>query len=59
MTFLVLAAALTQPPVQPPKFDLRDWTPRPASAGEPWERMKDPDWDDPRFEALKNIKARS
>ena len=31
-------------------FDLMDWTPRPAvSKGEPWERMKDPDWDDDRF----------
>ncbi len=31
-------------------FDLLDWTPRPAlGKGEPWERMKDPDWDDDRF----------
>ncbi len=31
-------------------FDLMDWTPRPAvGKGEPWERMKDPDWDDDRF----------
>jgi hypothetical protein len=53
MTFLVLAAALAQqPPVAPQKFDLRDWTPRPASKGEPWERMKDPDWDDPRFRSM-------
>ena len=31
-------------------FDLMDWTPRPAvGKGEPWERMKDPDWDEDRF----------
>jgi hypothetical protein len=56
MTLLLLAAALGQPPAaptQPPKFDLRDWTPRPATGkAEPWEKMKDPDWDDPRFRSM-------
>jgi hypothetical protein len=37
-------------PVTPPKFDIMDWTPRPAvGKGEPWERMADPQWDDARF----------
>ncbi|HEY2786786.1 MAG TPA: DUF6797 domain-containing protein, partial [Fimbriiglobus sp.] len=57
-TLLLLAAALAQPPAapkppaQPLKFDIRDWTPRPASKGEPWETKKDPDWDDPRFRSM-------
>ncbi|MCU0703312.1 MAG: hypothetical protein MUF18_04905 [Fimbriiglobus sp.] len=37
-------------PVPPAKFDIMDWTPRPAvGKGEPWERMTDPQWDDARF----------
>jgi hypothetical protein len=56
MSFLLLAAALGQPPVAPttpPKFDLMDWTPRPATGkAEPWEKEQDPDWDDPRFRSM-------
>jgi hypothetical protein len=53
--FALLPAPLfaQQPPpvqVQPPKFDIMDWTPRPAvGKGEAWEKKKDPDWDDARF----------
>lgn len=37
-------------PTDPPKFDIMDWTPRPAvGKGEPWEKMTDPQWDDARF----------
>lgn len=37
-------------PADPPKFDINDWTPRPAvGKGEPWEKMSDPQWDDARF----------
>ncbi len=37
-------------PADPPKFDIMDWTPRPAvGKGEPWEKMTDPQWDDARF----------
>ena len=44
---LLGSAAFAQ---QTKPFDLMDWTPRPAvGKGEPWERMKDPDWDDDRF----------
>ena len=33
-------------PAQAPKFDIMDWTPRPAvGKGEPWELMTDPQWD--------------
>ncbi len=39
-----------QPVTSPPKFDIMDWTPRPAvGKGEPWEKMSDPQWDDARF----------
>ena len=32
---------------------LADWTPRPAlGKAEPWERKKDPDWDDGRFRLM-------
>src|SRR5262245_42224834 len=61
-TLLLLAAALGQPPVappphaapaQPPQFDIRDWTPRPVEGkAEPWQKKKDPDWDDPRFKSM-------
>ncbi len=31
-------------------FDINDWTPRPATGqAEPWEKMRDPQWDDARF----------
>jgi hypothetical protein len=54
--FLLLAAALAQPPAAPTvpqKFDIRDWTPRPAGdTAEPWQQKKDPDWDDPRFKSM-------
>jgi hypothetical protein len=32
---------------------LADWTPRPATGpAEPWEKKRDPDWDDPRFRLM-------
>ena len=38
---------------QPPKVDLDDWTPRPATGQvEPWETRRDPQWDDARFQAM-------
>ena len=47
LLFVLVTPAIAQ---QPKPFDLMDWTPRPAvGKGEPWERMKDPDWDDDRF----------
>jgi len=55
---VVLAASLlavAQPPkVFPPKpFDILDWTPRPATGqAEPWEKMRDPQWDDARFRGM-------
>ena len=40
----------TKPAESPPKFDIMDWTPRPAlGQAEPWEKMRDPQWDDKRF----------
>lgn len=37
-------------PTGPPKFDIMDWTPRPATGqAEPWEKKRDPEWDDARF----------
>jgi hypothetical protein len=42
----------TQPPIVAP-INIDDWTPRPAiGKGEPYERMKDPEWDDPRFQQM-------
>ena len=38
------------PPIVAP-IDISEWTPRPAiGKGEPYERMKDPEWDDKRFQ---------
>ena len=38
------------PPIVAP-IDINEWTPRPAiGKGEPYERMKDPEWDDKRFQ---------
>ncbi len=38
------------PPLVAP-INIDDWTPRPAiGKGEPYERMKDPEWDDKRFQ---------
>ena len=38
---------------EPPKVDLDDWTPRPATGQvEPWETKRDPQWDDARFQAM-------
>ena len=38
------------PVVAPPKFNIDDWTPRAATGqAEPWEKKRDPDWDDARF----------
>ena len=43
------APKLTPPIVAP--IDISEWTPRPAiGKGEPYERMKDPEWDDKRFQ---------
>lgn len=63
VTLVVLIPALlvaqpTRPPVaplvQPPKsFDIMDWTPRPAlGQAEPWEKKKDPEWDDVRLRQM-------
>jgi hypothetical protein len=50
---LIPSALLAAEPIKPPAVapvDLQDWTPRPAvGKGEPWEKMKDPDWDETRF----------
>ena len=36
-----------------PPFDLRDWTPRPATGpAEPWEKATDKDWIDPRLRLM-------
>lgn len=38
-------------PADPTKFDIMDWTPRPAiGQAEPWEKKHDPEWDDARFQ---------
>ncbi len=49
-----LLAVAQQPKAEPPKpFDILDWTPRPAvGKAEPWEKMKDPDWDETRFQQM-------
>ncbi len=47
----LLAACLT--PAGEPPFDLRDWTPRPATGkAEPWEKATDKDWIDPRLRSM-------
>ncbi|MFO0935194.1 MAG: hypothetical protein U0798_01600 [Gemmataceae bacterium] len=36
-----------------PNPAIADWTPRPARGqSEPWERKRDPDWDDARFRSM-------
>ncbi len=53
--FLASLPAVAADPPKPPlvaPVDINDWTPRPAGGkAEPFERMKDPDWDDKRFQA--------
>lgn len=51
LLLVTLPLVAQQPkPADPPKFDIMDWTPRPAvGKGEPWEKMTDPQWDDARF----------
>ncbi|QEL15854.1 DUF6797 domain-containing protein [Limnoglobus roseus] len=45
------AADPPKPPLVAP-VDINDWTPRPGvGKAEPFERMKDPDWDDKRFQS--------
>jgi hypothetical protein len=51
------ATALSAPPQAPPPRPaadpLADWTPRPATGqAEPWEKKRDPEWDDPRFRLM-------
>ncbi len=51
----VASALMAQQPTVPPKpkFDIMDWTPRPAVGyGEPWEKMTDPQWDDNRLQSM-------
>jgi hypothetical protein len=49
-SFPVVAADPPKPPIVAP-VDLTEWTPRPAvGKAEPYERMKDPEWDDKRFQ---------
>ncbi|MBX3401558.1 MAG: hypothetical protein KF873_22740 [Gemmataceae bacterium] len=52
---LPLASFAADPPKPAPPLvapiNIDDWTPRPAiGKGEPYERMKDPEWDDKRFQ---------
>jgi hypothetical protein len=53
LPLLLAAAPFEQPPAKlPAGIDpaLADWTPRPAQGkSEPWEKMTDKDWIDPRF----------
>jgi len=52
---LALAAPVDAPPKLPAGIDpaLADWTPRPAQGkAEPWEKMTDKDWIDPRFREM-------
>lgn len=53
LPLLLAAAPFEQPPAKlPAGIDpaLADWTPRPAvGKAEPWEKMLDKDWIDPRF----------
>ena len=60
MRSIILLVVLFGSPIfaaEPPKapivapIDISEWTPRPAiGKGEPYERMKDPEWDDKRFQ---------
>jgi hypothetical protein len=63
VTLVALVPALVvaqppRPPVAPPappvkSFDIMDWTPRPAlGQAEPWEKKKDPEWDDARLRQM-------
>ncbi len=46
----IFAADPPKAPIVAP-IDISEWTPRPAiGKGEPYERMKDPEWDDKRFQ---------
>ncbi len=50
--FTTLPVFAVDPPKAPP-VDIADWTPRPASGkAEPWEKMKDPDWNEVRFRSM-------
>ena len=52
---LVPPVVLKETPVDPKGVppDLADWTPRPATGkAEPWEKMRDPDWQDARFRSM-------
>lgn len=55
LLLLPLASFAADPPKPAPPLvapiNIDDWTPRPAiGKGEPYERMKDPEWDDKRFQ---------
>jgi hypothetical protein len=53
--FLLFASSCWQPTKPPAGIDpaLADWTPRPAQGkAEPWEKMTDKDWIDPRFREM-------
>ncbi len=56
LPLLLAAAPFDQPPAKlPAGIDpaLADWTPRPAQGkAEPWEKMTDKDWIDPRFREM-------
>ena len=50
--FTTLPMFAADPPKAPP-VDIADWTPRPATGpAEPWEKMRDPQWDDARFRSM-------
>ncbi|MGL6074072.1 MAG: hypothetical protein ACRC8S_07920 [Fimbriiglobus sp.] len=52
MRLVILLILFVVGPVaaQPPKVNIEDWTPRPATGkAEPWEKKRDPEWDDARF----------
>ena len=47
---ILLAVVLQTGVKEPPKVNIDDWTPRPATGkAEPWEKMHDPQWDDDRL----------
>jgi hypothetical protein len=47
---VLLASTALSVFAQPPKVNIDDWTPRPATGpAEPWEKKRDPEWDDARF----------
>jgi hypothetical protein len=55
LVFTLPLFAQQTPPVSAPvkSFDIEDWTPRPAMGqAEPWEKKKDPEWDDARFRQM-------